>query len=116
FSPLQEFFYFYNYICPSTPSPKRAKSYFTGYPGSNNLKFSVSSMAAFHCNLVKVLKGNLRATRSTCTSQGAIRGRGLIRFNTPASSARTIQRRNIFSLLQVDFCWGELTCLRVRKG
>jgi hypothetical protein len=104
----------------SIPNPNRAKSYLTGSAGQILCRRSVSSRAVCQSVCLRVMSLSLRATRSTCRSQGQIRSAGFSLFqipkSTPLSSFRTIQRKNIFSRLQVDFCEGEDTCFFVRCG
>src|SRR5690606_41414224 len=108
------------YISPVTPIPNNAKTYVTGSSGSNFRKFNVSSKAVRQPPPGRWMRHSLRATRSTCTSQGQINWCGLIFFQRPKStplwSFRTIHRRNIFNLLQAELRSGAGMCFMVRRG
>ena len=54
-----------NYISPTTPKPKRAKSYFTGSFGSSCFKFSVNSTAVCQSGFGLSISPRRRATLST---------------------------------------------------
>ena len=104
----------------SIPNPNNAKSYFTGSTGSNFRRFEVSSSVVNQSVCFRRISLSFRATRSTCRSHGQINCAGEIFFHSPKSTPRwsdlTIQRRYMFSLLQVDFRTGVAICFLVLFG
>ena len=105
---------------PTTPSPNKAKSYFTGSSASNVLSAAVSSNAVFQFICRLLIKPSFPATRPTCTSHGQINCDGFIFFQSPKSTPQlsllTIHRRNIFSRLQAELRAGVAICFLVRCG
>src|SRR4051794_25903165 len=103
-----------------TPNPNKAKSYFTGSSGSKVLKYCVNCKAVSQSTCFLCNKPKRFATLATCTSIGQISCEGFILSqipkSTPLSSFRTIQRKNIFSLLQFDFFSGVAICFFVLAG
>ena len=90
----------------NTPSPKRAKSYFTGSCGSSRRRYAVTSSTARRSFLGWSSMPRRRLMLAACTSSGSISAEvGMQRHkpkSTPRSSLRTIQRRNIFMRLAAE--------------
>src|SRR5665647_1768406 len=102
------------------PNPNKAKSYFTGSALSNFFSSSVNSTAACQSTCFLFNKLKCLATLATCTSTGHINCEGDIFFHIPKStpllSSRTIHRRYIFNLLQLECFAGEAMCFLVLSG
>ena len=84
------------------PMRDKAKSYLTGSAGSIFLKLSVISIAAFIDNVFLLYRPNILHSLAICVSTGTTSFDLSIDFQRPksTSSLRTIQRKNIFNLLQ----------------
>jgi hypothetical protein len=111
----------FNFDHPSSiPNPNKAKSYLTGSSGSSFRRLAVSSNAVCQSVCLRRISFSLLPTRSTCRSHGQTNCAGWIVFQMPKStpflSWRTIHRRYMLSLLQVDLRSGDGMCLRVRCG
>ena len=102
------------------PSPNNAKSYLIGSSGLNSRSLAVISSTAFQSFCIRVSNPSFRETFPVCKSNGSISAEDGICFqrpkSTPALSDLTIQRRNIFSLLQDDLFSGAAMCFRVLCG
>lgn len=102
------------------PKANKAKSYRVGSLRSNARNALVSSKTASQSVVSLCNRPNWRATLATCRSSGINNWSGLIDLHIPKSTDfrlfRTIQRRYILSLLQVDFLYGAAICFIVLGG